>query len=119
MTEAEKRLQEEVAELLREAERADEAEDPQYGKGRRAEAEPVFGQVKDARGFRRFSFRGHERVDMEWKLICLTHNLLKLFRAGYCPKCTSSQERRTAGRTRTWPQRRDGRPGNSTGRLEP
>jgi transposase len=42
--------------------------------------EPVFGQIKEARGFRRFSFRGRARVAAEWTLICLTHNLLKLFR---------------------------------------
>jgi transposase len=42
--------------------------------------EPVFGQIKEARGFRRFAFRGHAKVAAEWTLICLTHNLLKLFR---------------------------------------
>ena len=45
--------------------------------------EPVFGQIKEARGFRRFSFRGLEKVTAEWDLICLTHNLLKLFRSGF------------------------------------
>ena len=44
--------------------------------------EPVFGQIKEIRGFRRFSFRGLEKVEAEWNLICLTHNILKLFRAG-------------------------------------
>jgi transposase len=43
--------------------------------------EPVFGQIKEVRGFRRFSFRGLQKVKAEWDLICLTHNLLKLFRA--------------------------------------
>ncbi len=42
--------------------------------------EPVFGQIKEARGLRRFGFRGLARVKAEWSLICLTHNLLKLFR---------------------------------------
>jgi transposase len=42
--------------------------------------EPVFGQIKEARGIRRFRFRGFERVSCEWKMICATHNLLKLFR---------------------------------------
>ena len=42
--------------------------------------EPVFGQIKEARSFRRFSFRGLENCRQEWDLICLTHNLLKLFR---------------------------------------
>jgi MFS-type transporter involved in bile tolerance (Atg22 family) len=49
---------------------------------RKAIVEPVFGQIKDARGFRRFSFRGLAKVQAEWLLICLTHNRLKLFRAG-------------------------------------
>ena len=44
--------------------------------------EPVFGQIKEARGIRRFLFRGLEKVQAEWDLICLTHNLLKLFRRG-------------------------------------
>lgn len=44
--------------------------------------EPVFGQIKEARGFRRFLLRGVEKVSGEWDLICLTHNLLKLFRSG-------------------------------------
>jgi transposase len=43
--------------------------------------EPVFGQIKEARGFRRFSFRGVRKVSAEWAVICLTHNLLKLFGA--------------------------------------
>ena len=50
---------------------------------RKAIVEPVFGQIKQARGFRRFSFRGLENVAAEWDLVCLTHNLLKLFRAGF------------------------------------
>jgi hypothetical protein len=45
--------------------------------------EPVFGQIKEARGFRRFLLRGLENVTWEWDLVCLTHNLLKLFRSGY------------------------------------
>jgi transposase len=51
---------------------------------RKAIVEPVFGQIKGERGFRRFSFRGQAKVTAEWLLICLTHNLLKLFRAGRC-----------------------------------
>jgi len=49
---------------------------------RKSSAEPVFGQIKDARGFRRFLLRGLEAVRAEWRLIALTHNLLKLFRSG-------------------------------------
>ena len=39
--------------------------------------EPVFGQIKQARGFRQFLLRGLEKVRGEWALICMTHNLLK------------------------------------------
>jgi transposase len=53
---------------------------------RKTIVEPVFGQIKDARGFRRFSVRGLPKVQAEWLLICLTHNLLKLFRAGWTPQ---------------------------------
>ena len=49
---------------------------------RKAIVEPVFGQIKEVRGFRRFSFRGLSAVSREWKMVCLTHNLLKLFRCG-------------------------------------
>jgi len=51
---------------------------------RKAILEPVFGQIKAGRGFRRFSFRGLAKVQAEWLLICLTHNLVKLFRTGWC-----------------------------------
>jgi len=52
-------------------------------KMRKAIVEPVFGQIKERRGFRRFSFRGVTKVSLEWQLICLTGNLLKLFRSGF------------------------------------
>ena len=45
-------------------------------------AEPVFGQIKQGRGFRKFLLRGLEKVNREWLLICAGHNLLKLFRRG-------------------------------------
>jgi len=48
--------------------------------------EPVFGQIKEVRGFRRFLLRGLEQVQAEWNLICLAHNLLKLFRCGLTAK---------------------------------
>ena len=54
----------------------------EFYKMRKAIVEPVFGQTKEVRRFRRFSLRGLENVSAEWDLICLTHNLLKLFRAG-------------------------------------
>jgi transposase len=49
---------------------------------RKAIVEPVFGQIKHARGFRQFLRRGLVRVQQEWALICLSHNLLKLHLAG-------------------------------------
>ncbi len=48
---------------------------------RKAIVEPVFGQIKHARGFRQFLRRGLVRVQHEWALICLSHNLLKLYSA--------------------------------------
>jgi transposase len=53
-------------------------------KQRKMIVEPVFGQIKEVRGFRRFSFRGLHKNEAEWSLICLTHNLLKLFRGKSC-----------------------------------
>jgi len=50
---------------------------------RKAIVEPVFGQIKEVRGFRRFSLRGKHNVGCEWKLICTVSNLLKLFRTGW------------------------------------
>ena len=47
---------------------------------RKAIVEPVFGQIKQARGFRQFLLRGIEKVRGEWSLVCLTHNILKLYR---------------------------------------
>jgi transposase len=53
---------------------------------RKAIVEPVFGQTKEVRRFRRFSLRGHRQATGEWTVVCLTHNLLKLFRARrLCP----------------------------------
>jgi hypothetical protein len=49
---------------------------------RKAIVEPVFGQIKQARGFRRFSLRGLDKVRAEWSFVCAMHNLLKLFRYG-------------------------------------
>ena len=40
--------------------------------------EPVFGQIKQARGFRQFLLRGFEKVQAEWSMVCTAHNLLKL-----------------------------------------
>jgi transposase len=48
---------------------------------RKAIVEPVFAYLKHVRGFRQFLLRGQARVEAEWLLMCLTHNLLKMFRA--------------------------------------
>lgn len=48
---------------------------------RKCIVEPVFGQIKRARGFIQFSLRGLAKMRGEWSLVCLTHNLLKLFAA--------------------------------------
>jgi hypothetical protein len=40
--------------------------------------EPVFEQIKQARGFRQFLLRGFENVRAEWAMVCTAHNLLKL-----------------------------------------
>jgi transposase len=50
---------------------------------RKVIVEPVFGQIKEARGFRRFLLRGLENIRGEWCLVCLTHNLLKIWRYGW------------------------------------
>ena len=50
---------------------------------RKSIVEPVFGQIKRARGFVQFSLRGLEKMRGEWAIVCLTHNLLKLFKAQY------------------------------------
>jgi transposase len=47
---------------------------------RKAIVEPVFGQIKQARGFRQFLLRGLAKVQGEWSLVCTTHNILKLHR---------------------------------------
>jgi hypothetical protein len=52
-------------------------------KKRKQIVEPVFGQIKEVRGFRRFLLRGLEAVTGEWNLVCLTHNILKLFHSGF------------------------------------
>jgi len=49
---------------------------------RKVIVEPVFGQLKQAQGFRRFSLRGRAKVRAEWHLVCAVHNLGKLFRSG-------------------------------------
>ena len=45
---------------------------------RKQTVEPVFGQIKQARGFRQLLLRGLDKVEQEWLLVCTAHNLLKL-----------------------------------------
>ncbi len=54
-------------------------------KMRKAIVEPVFGQIKETRGFRRLLLRGFAAARGEFRFIALTHNLLKLFRSGRAP----------------------------------
>lgn len=51
---------------------------------RKVVVEPVFGQIKRIMGFDQFSFRGLEKNQAEWNLVCLCHDLIKLHR--YCPE---------------------------------
>ena len=53
--------------------------------GRKVIVEPVFGQIKEARGFRRFLLRGLDNIRGEWRLVCVTHNLLKIWRYACAP----------------------------------
>ena len=51
------------------------------GYNAQAAVEPVFGQIKQARGFRQFLLRGKKKVKGEWALLCLAHNILRLHAA--------------------------------------
>ena len=59
---------------------------------RKVIVEPVFGQIKEARGFRRFSLRGLPKIRGEWSLVCLTHNLLKVWRYGCAPNAVDAAQ---------------------------
>ena len=52
---------------------------------RKVIVEPVFGQIKEVRGFRRFLLRGLDNIRGEWRLVCVTHNLLKIWRYACAP----------------------------------
>ena len=58
-------------------------EDAIYAR-RKVIVEPVFGQIRRAIGFCRFSLRGLSKVPAEWGILCLCHNVLKLYRAIGC-----------------------------------
>ncbi len=67
-------------------------------KMRKAVVEPVFGQIKERRGLRGFLMRGREKAAAEWQIICLTHNLLKLFQARTAP---ANRPRNTKARSKS------------------
>ena len=46
---------------------------------RKQTVEPVFGIIKEAMGFRRFSMRGRQKTESEWSLVCLAYNIRRLF----------------------------------------
>ena len=76
---------------------------------RKETAEPVFGQLKDGRGLRRFRTRGLAKVRGEWALWCLTHNLRKLVgvlrdqrRAGSYPASSGARNRRWTALQTAW-----------------
>ena len=87
-------LEAEVEALLAEAQAVDDAEDAKSGKDKRGHELPEelrfkqdrLKKIKEVCGFRRFLLRGLQNVSGEWDLICLTHDLLKLFRSGLMPK---------------------------------
>ena len=57
-------------------------EGSKFYRARGAVVEGPFGQIKEGRGFRRLSMRGKEKADGEWKLVCMTYNILKIWRSG-------------------------------------
>jgi transposase len=72
-----------LAETIRAKLSTDEGKNVYRARG--AIVESTFGQIKESRGFRRFSMRGKGKADLEWKLVCMCHNILKLWRSGYDP----------------------------------
>jgi hypothetical protein len=68
---------------------------------RKVIVEPVCGQIKDVRGFRRFLLRGLAKIRGAWRLVCLTPNLLTLWRYG---SAQSAAEGRRAPRGRAMPR---------------
>jgi hypothetical protein len=62
--------------------------------------EPVFGQIKQGRGFRQFLLRGMRKVRGEWALICTTHNVRKLWTALRQRRRRPAETRRARGGSR-------------------
>jgi hypothetical protein len=59
--------------------------------------EPVFGNIRHALGLDRFTLRGKEKVNIQWKLYTTVHNLLKIFRYGWTTAMVPSGLRAMAG----------------------
>jgi transposase len=85
--EQEKQRSNPTMQRMRELLKTDEAK--AIYKQRKTIVEPVFGQIKQERGIREFRLRGFKKTKAEWLLICLTHNLLKLYRHEWLPKRAS------------------------------
>ena len=66
---------------------------------RKVIVEPVFGQIKESGGFRRFHLRGRVKVSAEWQLVCAVHNLGKLFRSGRAGRVIAGWDGGTGSRT--------------------
>ena len=69
---------------------------------RKVIVEPVFGQIKEAMGFRRFSLRGKDKVSAEWHLVCAVHNLGKLFRSGRAGRVIAGWDRPKSHKALGW-----------------
>jgi transposase len=69
---------------------------------RKVIVEPVFGQIKEAMGFRRFSLRGKAKVDAEWYLVCAVHDLGKLFRSGHAGRVIDGWDRPKGPKALGW-----------------
>ena len=69
---------------------------------RKAIVEPVFGQIKEALGFRRFSLRGKSKVTGEWHLVCAVHDLAKLFKSGRAGRVIPAWDRPRAAGALGW-----------------
>lgn len=69
---------------------------------RKASVEPVFGQVKEGTGFRRFSLRGRAKVAGEWHLVCAVHDLAKLFRSGRAGRVLPGWDRSRGRKVLGW-----------------
>ncbi len=69
---------------------------------RKVIVEPVFGQIKEAMGFRRFSLRGKAKVTAEWHLVCAVHDLAKLFRSGRAGRVIEGWDRSKGHKALGW-----------------